>query len=80
MLEQRANDIADHKRFSGPKNLKPEDIYNVLRATADDIRLRALDTRDPTATERIPNSRGFDFDSGFGFVNAQAALKAIAGH
>jgi len=61
------------------KNLRPREIYNVLRATADDIRLRSLDTRDPKATEAIPNSKGFDFDSGFGLVNAQAALKAISG-
>jgi hypothetical protein len=80
MLEQRANDIAEHKHFDGPRNLKPADIYDVLRATAEDIRLRALATGDPTATTPIPNSKGFDFDSGFGFVNAQAALKAIAGH
>ena len=62
------------------KGLRPAEIYTVLRATAEDIRLRALDTRDPKATEPIANSRGFDFDSGFGLVNAQAALKAISGH
>jgi subtilisin family serine protease len=62
------------------KNLKPFEIYSVLRATADDIRLRSLDTRDPKATVAIPNSKGFDFDSGFGLVDAQAALKAISGH
>ncbi|HEY1283401.1 MAG TPA: S8 family serine peptidase [Steroidobacteraceae bacterium] len=62
------------------KGLQPREIYTVLRATAEDIRLRSLDTRDPTATVPIPNSKGFDFDSGFGLVNAQAALKAISGH
>ncbi|MEP7246532.1 MAG: S8 family serine peptidase [Gammaproteobacteria bacterium] len=79
MLDKRAQDIAAHKRFIGPKELSPLLIYTVLRLTADDIRSKALATRDPTAVEPIPHSKGFDFDSGFGFVNAQAALKAVSG-
>lgn len=79
MLDQRARDIAKRKRFIGPKHLTPDLIYIALRLSAEDIRMRSLATGDPAATVRIPNGRGFDFDSGFGLVNAVNALKLTEG-
>ena len=79
MLDQRARDIAHHKHFLGPKQLTPDIIYTALRLTAEDIKLRALAQGDPTATARIANGTGFDFDSGFGFVNAFKALLLTKG-
>src|SRR5687767_617974 len=78
MLDQRARDIAAGKRFVGPKQLRPEVMYISLRLSAvrQDIRLRAGRVTGPIA---IPNSRGFDFDSGFGFVDAARALRLTAG-
>lgn len=79
MLEKRAQDVAAGKRFIGPKNLSPLLIYSVLRLTAQDIRMRSLDIGDPAALAPIAGSKGFDFDSGFGLVNAPAALRAVSG-
>jgi hypothetical protein len=78
MLDQRARDIAAGKRFVGPKQLRPDVMYISLRLSAirQDIRLRAGRVTGPIA---IPNSRGFDFDSGFGFVDAARALRLTAG-
>ena len=78
MLDQRARDIAAGKRFIGPKQLRPDVMYISLRLSAvrQDIRLRAGRVTGPIA---IPNSRGFDFDSGFGFVDAARALRLTAG-
>jgi subtilisin family serine protease len=79
MLDQRQRDIAQHKRFLGPKELTPDFIYAALRLTAEDIKRRALATRDPEATIPLANPNGFDFDSGFGMVNAYQALKLTKG-
>lgn len=78
MLDQRARDIAAGKRFIGPQQLRPDVMYISLRLSAvrQDIRLRAGRVTGPIA---IPNSRGFDFDSGFGFVDAARALRLTAG-
>jgi subtilisin family serine protease len=79
MLDQRNRDIANHKHFLGPKNLTPDLIYTALRLTAEDIKRRALLQRDPSATVPIDHPNGFDFDSGFGLVNAYKALKLTKG-
>jgi subtilisin family serine protease len=77
MLDQRARDIAAHKRFIGPRNLSPDFIYWALRLTADDMKLRNFGG--DIGPQRVDNAKGFDFDTGFGFVDAQRALRATRG-
>ncbi|GAB2199087.1 S8/S53 family peptidase [Sessilibacter sp. MAH4] len=56
----------------------PQDIYHVMRETADDMTIRAsLGTGATVQVFDEVGPEGFDFDSGFGFVNAPAAVKAI---
>ena len=78
MLDQRKRDIAAGKRFVGPQQLRPEVMYIAMRLSAarQDIRARAGRVTGPIA---IPHSKGFDFDSGFGFVDASVALRLTAG-
>jgi hypothetical protein len=78
MLDQRAREIAAGKRFIGPRQLRPDVMYVAMRVSAvrQDIRLRAGRVTGPIA---IPKSKGFDFDSGFGFVDAARALRLTAG-
>ena len=77
MLDQRARDIAAHKRFIGPRNLSPDLVYWALRLTADDMKLRNFGG--DIGPQRVDNANGFDFDTGFGFVDAQRALRATRG-
>jgi hypothetical protein len=78
MLDQRKRDIAAGKHFIGPQQLRPDVMYVALRLSAarQDIRARAGRVTGPIA---IPHSKGFDFDSGFGFVDASVALRLSAG-
>jgi len=77
ILDQRARDIAARKRFIGPRNLSPDAIYWALRLTADDMKLRNFGG--DIGPQRVDNANGFDFDTGFGFVDAQRALRATRG-
>ena len=77
MLDQRARDIADRKHFFGPRNLSPDVIYWTLRLTADDMKLRNFGG--DIGPQRVDNANGYDFDTGFGFVDAQRALRATRG-
>jgi subtilisin family serine protease len=77
LLDQRARDIDAHKRFIGPRILKPDAIYWALRLTADDMTLRNFGG--DIGPQRVDNAPGFDFDTGFGFVDAQRALRATRG-
>ncbi|HLA72725.1 MAG TPA: hypothetical protein VK624_14550 [Steroidobacteraceae bacterium] len=77
ILDQRARDIADRKRFIGPRNLNPDAIYWAMRLTADDMKLRNFGG--DIGPQRVDNANGFDFDTGFGFVDAQRALRVIRG-
>jgi subtilisin family serine protease len=76
MLDKRQRDIDAHKQFVGPKRLSPEAMYLALRLTAQDIRARAGIDSGPFPIER---GRRFDFDSGFGFVDAWRAIHLISG-
>ena len=60
------------------KQLRPDAMYLALRLSAirQDIRQRAGRVTGPIP---IPHSKGFDFDSGFGFVDAATALRLTAG-
>jgi subtilisin family serine protease len=77
ILDQRARDVADHKHFLGPRKLTPDLIYWVMRLTADDMKLRNFGG--DIGPQRVDNANGFDFDTGFGFVDAQRALRVTRG-
>lgn len=77
VLDQRGRDIAARKRFLGPRNLTPDLVYWALRLTSDDLKLRNFGG--DIGPQRVDNARGFDFDTGFGFVDAQRALRATRG-
>jgi subtilisin family serine protease len=77
ILDQRQRDIAARKRFIGPRNLTPDLIYWALRLTADDMKLRNFGG--DIGPQRVDNANGFDLDTGFGFVDAQRALRATRG-
>ena len=61
-------------RASGPA-LSPDKIYGILEDTAKDMRFRAARTIAPYPFAF--GSKGFDFDSGYGFVDAVAALGQV---
>jgi subtilisin family serine protease len=77
MLDQRARDIQARRRFIGPRHLTPDAIFWALRLTADDMKLRNFGG--DIGPQRVDNANGFDFDTGFGFVDAQRALRATRG-
>jgi subtilisin family serine protease len=77
MLDQRARDIADRKRFLGSRQLTPDLIYWTLRLTSRDMKLRNFGGE--IGPQRVRSAEGFDFDTGFGFVDAQRALRSIRG-
>jgi subtilisin family serine protease len=77
ILDQRARDVAARKRFVGPRVLTPDLIYWAMRLTADDMKLRNFGG--DIGPQRVDNANGFDFDTGFGFVDAQRALRATRG-
>ncbi len=77
MLDQRARDIAARKRFNGPKNLTPDLVFRALRLTADEMKLRNFGG--DIGPQPVDNANGFDLDTGFGFVDAQRALRSTRG-
>ncbi len=77
MLDLRDRDIAAGKHFFGPRRLTPDIIYWVMRLTASDMRLRNFGGA--IGPQPFANPTGFDFDSGFGFINAPLALQTIKG-
>jgi subtilisin family serine protease len=77
MLDQRERDIAARKRFNGPKILTPDLIFRALRLTADEMKLRNFGG--DIGPQPVDNADGFDLDTGFGFVDAQRALRSTRG-
>jgi subtilisin family serine protease len=77
ILDQRERDIAARKHFIGPRQLTPDLIYWALRLTADDMKLRNFGG--DIGPQRVDNANGYDFDTGFGFVDARRALRATRG-
>ncbi|HEY0340861.1 MAG TPA: S8 family serine peptidase [Steroidobacteraceae bacterium] len=76
ILDKRARDIAAHRRVPAPRVLTPAALYNVLRSTASDMRLRNLGgTLGPQPVNSVS---GFDYDAGYGLVDAVAALQAVS--
>ncbi len=66
--------IDERRRMHGAPML-PDTIYHILRDSTLDIRYRAGRTIGPFP---IPDSKRFDFDSGYGFLSAPAALDEVA--
>jgi subtilisin family serine protease len=77
ILDQRERDVTARKRFIGPRRLTPDLIYWAMRLTADDMKLRNFGG--DIGPQPVDNANGFDFDTGFGFVDAQRALRATRG-
>lgn len=76
MLDAHARDIAAGTSFIGSERLPPFLVYSVLRLTADDMRLRNFGG--DIGPVLVAGAPGFDFDTGFGFVDAVRALQAIS--
>jgi subtilisin family serine protease len=74
MIEQMRRNGQGRGGIDIPTKLRPDFIFTTLRATASDMKWRAARTIAPYAIER-PN--GFDFDSGFGYVDALKALTVV---
>jgi subtilisin family serine protease len=84
ILDRRARDVEAGERTAGRLNLTPELIYGVLRLSASDIRRRDMGVLSDIGlvglspgTEPISGGAWFDFDSGFGLVNAERALRLV---
>ena len=75
LLDKRARDIAAHRHVPTAR-LTPAALYNVLRTTASDMRLRNLGGN--LGPQPVNAGDGFDNDAGFGLVDAVGALQAIA--
>ncbi|HWW81789.1 MAG TPA: S8 family serine peptidase [Steroidobacteraceae bacterium] len=75
ILDKRARDIAAHRHVPTPRVLTPAALYNVLQSTASDMRLRNLGGN--LGPQPVNPVAGFDYDAGFGLVDAVAALQAI---
>lgn len=67
--------MIDERRQKQRAPLAPDAIYHILRESAKPIRFRAGRAIGPFP---IPHNEGFDFDSGYGFVSAPAALDGAA--
>ena len=74
MFEQMKHNGKGGSGLTLPANLAPDFIFTVLRATAADISNRAGRLTPPFA---IRTPQGFDFDSGFGLVDAAKALQVV---
>lgn len=78
LLDKRARDIAARRTVPTPRNLTPAALYNVLRRTASDMRLRNLGGN--LGPQPVNAVEGFDYDMGYGLVDAAGALQSIAGY
>jgi subtilisin family serine protease len=76
LLDKRARDLAAHRQVPSPRTLSPAALYNTLRRTASDMRLRNLGGN--LGPQPVSATHGFDYDAGYGLVNAVAALLSIA--
>ena len=63
------------------RSLAPTDVYDILRDTANDMSSRFTNVSTANGPAAIitlvDNPSGFDFDTGWGFVDADAALDAV---
>lgn len=75
MLDARRRSRHAGGHGASDRRISPHELYSLLRSTAGDIRLRDVGP----ALQPIERASGFDFDSGFGFVNAERAVGSV-GH
>ena len=75
LLDKRARDIAAHRQAAGSRALTPAALYSVLQRTASDMRLRNLGGN--VGPQPVNATDGFDYDTGYGLVDAVAALQSI---
>lgn len=55
-----------------------DNVIALLRSTAHDMQLRAAPSADGGTAFTVPDPEGFDFDTGFGFVNIPGALDVLS--
>ncbi|MDB6043258.1 MAG: hypothetical protein JWM63_1809 [Gammaproteobacteria bacterium] len=79
LLDKRARDVAAHRRIPTPRNLTPAALYDVLRETASDMRLRNVGGNLGPQPVSAADGFDYDYDTGFGLVDAVRALQAISG-
>jgi len=72
LLDKRAHDVAAHRQVPAPHTLTPAALYGVIRRTASDMRLRNMGGNLGAV------SAGFNYDDGYGLVDAARALQAIS--
>ncbi len=86
LIDKRSRDIAGRRRNPAPRVLTPEAIYNVLRQTAGEVRLRneggslgpqplRMTASDAAGGQSV---KSFSSDGGFGLVDAVRALQAVS--
>jgi hypothetical protein len=74
LMVEQLNRSGDRGPFRMARAQRPDYILGVLRATADDMKNRAGRITPPATVDR---PRGFDFDTGFGYVDAVKALRVV---
>jgi len=72
LLDKRARDVTAHRQVPAPHTLTPAALYGVIRRTASDMRLRNMGGNLGAV------SAGFNYDDGYGLVDAARALQAIS--
>jgi len=72
LLDKRARDVAAHRQVPAPHTLTPAALYGVIRRTASDMRLRNMGGNLGAV------SAGFNYDDGYGLVDAARAVQAIS--
>ncbi len=77
LLDKRARDLAAHRQVPAPRTLTPAALYDVIRRTASNMRLRNLGGN--LGPQPVEVTEGFDYDTGYGLVDAARALQAVAG-
>ena len=64
--------------FRACEAFSADDVIELFRNTAQDMRLRAFPSLAGGTALEVPNPEGFDFDTGFGFVDIFAAIGTLA--
>jgi subtilisin family serine protease len=75
LLDKRSRDIAARRKGPAQRGLTPYGLYSALRLSASDMRLRNIGG--DIGPQPVDRSAGFDFDTGYGLVDAVRALQAI---
>jgi subtilisin family serine protease len=76
LLDKRSRDLAAHRKTPAPHNLTPAALYGALRQTSSNMHLRNLGGS--LGPQAVKSGEGFDYDTGYGLVDAVRALQAVA--